>query len=420
MTKPRYCKYCKKTVSNYSSHKETNKHGNNKQGMKKVETAGARYSREYRERKKKKLGLDKFQIAETKKRYNRGYSNKELPKTQRTRKIKREIEFVIESETDSDTDSDSDSDSEVEVIIGDIDVSNLDLKDKDLFKYIQDSKKDTTISSSKQQLNRISHMYRLMYDKSSFKMGDLPFIKNTAKVIKWILNKYEKPETIASKFSALSFISKITEGYLPAHTIYEKQLEKYAKKNVEIRDEQKMTEKQKEKFKPLKQIIKWARNSLQLEVHQIQKAVIGIHTLQAPRRAKDYYLMKVVNGTPPDTNFNYLSISNGTMKFYYNKYKTQKTYGQQVLCVVKKLREIIMDYMEDQDIPYGGFLFPKHNTSGSWIKLLKTASEFTTNDFRHIYIIDFLKTKKSLKQKKRLAKLMAHTVKSQNEYDKIY
>lgn len=78
----------------------------------------------------------------------------------------------------------------------------------------------------------------------------------------------------------------------------------------------------------------------------LQYVVLSLYVLIPPRRSKDYYLMNIVFEYKNDLSkeFNYLDWSN--KKFYFNNYKTSKTYEQQIIDVPKSLMDVFDVYIK--------------------------------------------------------------------------
>jgi hypothetical protein len=78
----------------------------------------------------------------------------------------------------------------------------------------------------------------------------------------------------------------------------------------------------------------------------LQYVVLSLYTDNPPRRNQDYLDMYVVKKLSKDAenNRNYYDLS--THKFIFNKYKTAKTYGQQIVDVSSELQNVIAEYLK--------------------------------------------------------------------------
>lgn len=70
----------------------------------------------------------------------------------------------------------------------------------------------------------------------------------------------------------------------------------------------------------------------------LNTVILGLYVLQPPRRSQDYLNMKI--GEPTDVESNYLYSG----KFYFNKYKTAKTYQTQVEPIPDVLFDLLKAY----------------------------------------------------------------------------
>jgi hypothetical protein len=78
----------------------------------------------------------------------------------------------------------------------------------------------------------------------------------------------------------------------------------------------------------------------------LQYVVLSLYTDIAPRRNQDYLDMYVIKKLSKDTDNtkNYYDLT--THKFYFNKYKTAKTYGQQMVEVPTELQTALAAYLK--------------------------------------------------------------------------
>jgi len=81
-----------------------------------------------------------------------------------------------------------------------------------------------------------------------------------------------------------------------------------------------------------------------LDPQSIEHLATALYVLQPPRRNKDFSLMKVVPeyDETMDKAFNYCDIKN--KKFIFNNYKTQGTYGSQVIDITEPIMDIIQSH----------------------------------------------------------------------------
>jgi hypothetical protein len=135
----------------------------------------------------------------------------------------------------------------------------------------------------------------------------------------------------------------------------------------------------------------------------------------APRRSLDYALMKIRNfDTKKD---NYYKAG----KFYFNIYKTDSTYGLQVIDIPKPLDKLIKKWNKINTNDY--MLYSSngnHLSSPQITRILNKAlgKTISTNLLRHIYLTNVYKDVPSLSKMEDLASRMSHSVGTAMEYIK--
>lgn len=84
--------------------------------------------------------------------------------------------------------------------------------------------------------------------------------------------------------------------------------------------------------------------------------VLSLYYLNAPRRNKDYSILKVVNNYNDklDNQYNYVDLNK--KEFIFNNYKTSKKYNQQRVEIPSELMNIILEYIKDFKIKNNDFL----------------------------------------------------------------
>ena len=94
----------------------------------------------------------------------------------------------------------------------------------------------------------------------------------------------------------------------------------------------------------------------------VDKVIYCLFTMMPPRRSQDYALMMI--GEPKDSTKNYYYNS----AFYFNMYKTRKTYGTQYVPITKELNQVIQEYLTHHHNGSNHFLV---NPNGSMIDTSK-------------------------------------------------
>jgi hypothetical protein len=134
-----------------------------------------------------------------------------------------------------------------------------------------------------------------------------------------------------------------------------------------------------------------------------------------PRRSQDYGEMKIRNYDPKVDNY-----FKGN-KFYFNIYKTSKTYGLQTLDVPKPLSTLIKKWVKLNPTDYMLYSSNKQKLSSPQInRILNEAfgKNVSTNMLRHIYLSDKYKNIPKITQMENLAEQMGHSPAQAMEYIK--
>jgi hypothetical protein len=134
-----------------------------------------------------------------------------------------------------------------------------------------------------------------------------------------------------------------------------------------------------------------------------------------PRRSLDYALMKIRNiDTKKD---NYYKAG----KFYFNKYKTDSTYGLQVIDIPKPLDKLLKKWIKMNTNDY--MLYSTNNNRLSSPQITRILNKVfgirvSTNMLRHIYLTNVYKDVPALEKMQKLAKSMGHSLETSLEYIK--
>jgi hypothetical protein len=159
----------------------------------------------------------------------------------------------------------------------------------------------------------------------------------------------------------------------------------------------------------------------------LQYVVLCLYTDIAPRRNQDYLDMYVVKklGKEAENNRNYYDLA--THRFIFNKYKTAKTYGQQIVDVPTELQNVIASYLKFHPlaktkqkeykflVKYDG---SNLNSVNSITRMLNKifGKKVGSSMLRHIFLSS--KYGDQLKDMEETARDMGHSVSEQREYIK--
>jgi hypothetical protein len=154
--------------------------------------------------------------------------------------------------------------------------------------------------------------------------------------------------------------------------------------------------------------------------------LLGCYTYIPPRRVEDFAFMMWAERKPRDGKHNYCVINKQRAYFIFNHYKTEKTYGQQIILIPKELRQMLEDWHKTNTSP---FLFIKRDMtpidekrlSAHLIELMeqRTGKRAGASIFRHAFITDIRKDDVALADKQEVATQMAHSVQTQELYRRI-
>lgn len=198
----------------------------------------------------------------------------------------------------------------------------------------------------------------ILNDKNSFKT--LSFLRNkdviTAKLQEYAASTQKS--VLASIVSTLSLV-KEKPTYKAIYKHYYEQMMNKAKEPTETAENEK-TEKQKENWISWEDIQKIAeeqrKKMLEYGVkktitpsefnHLLSSLVLSLYVFIQPRRNQDYLDMAVVKKWKEDmpTTKNYLDLTG--QRFIFNKYKTAKKYGKQIIEIPNTAEAPLMDTLQ--------------------------------------------------------------------------
>lgn len=175
--------------------------------------------------------------------------------------------------------------------------------------------------------------------------------------------------------------------------------------------------------------------------------ILSLYIYQCPRRIEDYqemyikyednnikkdeilwteresilkYGMKIVKSKVNEYDRNYYIQMDGLFEF--NKYKTQKKYGRQIIEVSKDLRTILDKYIKNENKKEGDRLFSM--SVSSYVRRLESifvhlcGKKVSVCQLRHAYISNELKKDLVGSEKKYISDKMGHSLIMQMMYDK--
>ena len=233
---------------------------------------------------------------------------------------------------------------------------------------LEDVFKDKKITESSKKLY-CSNLKRL---NGGLEIKDFKFLSNIEKIAEII--KDSKPNTQRNYYivicSVLAELKKDNKKYEKLYNIYYKILTEL---NSTLKDQTAKTEtesenwisqdaihgKLNEKMEILKEINKKRKLSNEQYNKLLDLIILGLYTLQPPRRNIDYLNMFILtnayNAETHGTEKNFLDLTNKT--FVLNNYKTAGTYKTQIVPINEELFNIIKLYikfrgLKESNIPF--------------------------------------------------------------------
>ena len=181
-----------------------------------------------------------------------------------------------------------------------------------------------------------------------------------------VKNKIEplKPNTQRTYYIAICSILKCminnnqaNKTFRKIYIDYSKILEEY---NIKLKDQTEKTQTEGDNWistENLKEVYdKLKSNHTQNQRSFQDYLILSLYYLNAPRRNKDYSLLKVVNNYNDKlpNEYNYFDVKN--KKFIFNNYKTAKKYNRQEIDVNDDLYNIINEYIRQFKIKNNDYL----------------------------------------------------------------
>jgi len=300
-------------------------------------------------------------------------------------------------------------------------------------------------STTKTQVNRVSNLYKAMTGEK-FDCKDYDWVNDTGKVLdfienypKWDSKDRTKQNSRNAYRTALASILRDLKGYERPQQLYSQYASVIYNKKIAINiGEGKLSVTQKKNYLPFEKLLDARKH---FDKGTQRNAIVSIYTDTPPRRALDYQMMKVVKmknksvtkkyieSLKKDKDFNYVILDNKSIptEFIFNNFKTVRALGTQKIAIPTELSKALQQYILTDDINNGDLLFatlkgkPYSNFSEVIKKAFKLATDknVSVNLIRHSYITHFLKNKRTVNERKKLAQLMGHDINTQSLYEII-
>ena len=314
------------------------------------------------------------------------------------------------------------------------------------FKKASPNLMDKTIEKNLKNLGLVyKKLYNKDYDYSNITFLTTKPVDTIKKLVKIYKDENKSEKTISNLLGSIASILRSINKDTLEETIdiYSKAsilLQKRVEKELDTGD---LKEKQKD-------WLNWSEvKSLKTNIDEygtpLDRGLYHLYTDIAPRRIIDYSMMKVVKSDDEfvvldDDKFNYLIVDEELIpqQMIISRYKSPAkkkwskelgTDGTYTLDISDPLQDNLDQYLGDQRVKMGGFLFSKENgkpyTESEFSKLISemlnkySDTNMTLNSLRHSYASHHLKKAKNMKQKKKIAWEMGSSVDTlMKNYDK--
>ena len=270
--------------------------------------------------------------------------------------------------------------------------------------------------------------------------NDFSFLADHKAVITWIDGTDYSMNT--KKTFYISLVSKLKslclvgdDGLAEAASAYRAKMDALNSSIRENAESQELSETEKAKYLPWPQVME-CLEKVRLAVDDPwtfqQYLIVALYCLTPPVRL-DYAGMKIISnkemiqaGRPPqDTSCNYLVLGDKPY-FIFNKYKTEKRYGAQVVPLPPALYEIIDEWRDMVDDEYllinqNGQPMPEWQLGQTITEVFKKHSgkAVGVNVLRHSYISFQRQNEPAFKTTQALAQSMMHSPEMNQLYRKL-
>jgi hypothetical protein len=205
---------------------------------------------------------------------------------------------------------------------------------------------ETTLFLDKAESTRKAYLGNLRRLNNGKEIKNVNFLKDTKKNLEYV-ETVENPSTKKNYFISSVALLEGNKKMKKYYDIYHKQMMELNKKLTKdpFKSEktlekvaipfEKLVERQQSLYKQID--YKWKKSEVSKAILDLLQDTIitSLYTLILPRRNLDFTAMLVQE--PKDDNYNYYHA----FKMYFNKYKTNKVYGQQIIDIPDELGRLI-------------------------------------------------------------------------------
>ena len=280
---------------------------------------------------------------------------------------------------------------------------------------IKENRPNLSSSSVKTYISILSNLYKKLNGDGNIEW----FERENDEILKHLDDKND--QTRKTTLSALFILTNLKEYQTVMNTIMKKVNDNYK--------DQKMNEKQKDNLISVNEI-KEKYNLLSADANLMlnKKKILNENVMMEfllmsflsgvlipPRRSLDYSEMKIRNYDVKTDNY-----YKGN-KFFFNKYKTVKTYGIQSLEIPKELNNVLKKWIKLNENDY--MIYSSNGNKFTPPQITRTLNKIfgkkiSTSMLRHIYLTNVYKDVPQINQMESLADEMGHSVSTAMEYIK--
>ena len=284
--------------------------------------------------------------------------------------------------------------------------------------------------------NELINVLQLKKYDNKYITKELDFINDTIKFVEELKLRYPNKNTMKSHLNSIVAIIGRIKELDPIYQLLAPVNTGLAKSYSDERDDNTVS------FTDNQRIINFTptniNNTLKSISNLFEKTIYSVYTLQPPRRLEDFAAMKITTENDPQIlktkkNNNFLILDNNTpSQFVYNKYKTYKSFGQQVFDIDKDLSDILKQYIKHYKLKENDYLFglktdsTRRNSESNFSKIVSSIFTKTysspisiTNKWVRVSFATYLNTLNlTINQRKNLSLKMGHNFTTNLQYGK--
>ena len=280
---------------------------------------------------------------------------------------------------------------------------------------LKENRSSLSTSSIRTYVSILTNLYKKMKGEGNIEW----FERENNEILKYLDDKND--QTSKTILSALFVLTNMKEYQTVMNTIMKKVNDDYK--------DQKMNEKQKDNWISIDEI-KEKYNVLSADANLMlrRKKILNENVMMEfllmsflggvvipPRRSLDYSEMKIRNYDVKTDNY-----YKGN-KLYFNKYKTVKTYGLQILELPKELNNVLKRWIKINTNDY--MIYSSNNKKLSCPQITRILNKvfgknISTSMLRHIYLTNVYKDVPQINKMENLANEMGHSISTAMEYIK--